>query len=387
MRRGAVIVAYRGHEWLDRAIASALVAGDEVVVVDNGSDGEAVSAVARRLGARAVRLPTNTGFPAAVNAGVAALGGADVIGLLNDDAFAAPDWIDRCAAVLADPDIGAVSPKLLLAHPYAEVRLDDEPWFAPPDGRPLGRMVRTATAGPVDVLAGLLGPGVHALEDDGSGRWRWTAGRERFYVPLPGGAEPGDVLLDGEPVAGRVERVVDLVNNAGSYLSAEGHGGDYGFETPDGPSFAEARDCFAACGAAMVFRRETWARLGPFPASFFAYNEDTDWCWRARLAGLRIRYEPAAVVRHVRGFSTGGAARFRLMAARNRYHMLARNAPIPLLRAQVGRLGEPHQPPGLTRAAWPRVLRGLAERPRLARGWRLSPAEVFGAWAGVGETW
>jgi hypothetical protein len=195
------------------------------------------------------------------------------------------------------------------------------------------------------------------------------------------------VLLDGEPLSGGVERVVDLVNNAGSYLSAEGHGGDYGFETPDGPAFATARDCFAACGAAMVFRRETWVRLGPFAASFFAYNEDTDWCWRARLAGLRIRYEPGAVVRHVREFSTGGAARFRLMAARNRYHMLARNAPIPVLRAQVGRLGEPHQPPGLTRAAWPRVLRGLAERPRLARGWRLSPAEVFQAWAGVGETW
>lgn len=382
-----MIVAFRGHEWLGCSVASALAAADEVVVVDNGSEGGAVSQEARRRGARALRLPANAGFPAAVNAGVAALPGADVVGLLNDDAVAAADWLDRCAEVLADGDVAAVSPKLLLVHRYVEVRLDDEAWFAPPDARPLGRMLRKVSAGGIDVLTGILGPGVHAMEEDPSGRWRWSAGRAPFYVPLADGAHPADVLIDGETLGPRAVRIVDLVNNAGSYLSAEGHGGDYGFETPDGPAFATARDCFAACGAGMAFRRDTWEQVGPFPASFFAYNEDTDWCWRARLAGLRIRYEPSAVIRHVREFSTGGADRFRLMAARNRYHMLARNAPLPVLRWQLRRLGEPHQPPGLSRTAWPRVARGLAERIRLSRSWRVPPAEVFAAWAGVEETW
>jgi GT2 family glycosyltransferase len=387
VRRGAVIVAFRDHEWLERAVASALAASDEVVVVDNGSDGETVSATARRLGARAVRLPSNRGFPAGVNAGVANLAAAEVIGLLNDDAIAAPDWIDRCTGVLAAGDVAAVSPRLLLAHPHAEVRLDDTPWFAPGDTRPLGRMLESATVGKQDVLSGILGAGIHRLEHDTSRRWRWTAGPEPFYVPLPDGAAAENLVLNGEPAAGAVVRVVDVVNNAGSYLSAEGHGGDYGFGAPDGPPFTEARDCFAACGAAMVFRRDTWDRLGPFCTSFFAYNEDTDWCWRARLAGMRIRYEPASVVRHVRQLSTGGSERFVLLAARNRYHMLARNAPLPVLRAQLRRLPEPHQPPGLAQAAWPRTLRGLAERVRLSRGWRVSPAEVFEIWAGVGETW
>lgn len=387
MGRAVVIVAFRSHEWLGRSVASALAAADDVVVVDNGSPDSAVSEEARRQGARAVRLPANAGFPAAVNAGVAAVRGTDVVGLLNDDALAAPDWLDRCAEILEDGGVAAVSPKLLLVHRYVEVRLDDEPWFAPPDGRPLGRRIHKVSAGGVDVLAGLLGPGIHAVEEDASGRWRWSAGRAPFYVPLPDGAGPSDVLLEGETLGERAVRVVDLVNNAGSYLSFEGHGGDYGFETPDGTAFAGGRDCFAACGAAMVFRGETWRRIGPFAASFFAYNEDTDWCWRARLAGLRIRYEPSAVVRHVREYSTGGAERFRLLAARNRYHMLARNAPLPLLRAQLRRIREPHQPPGLARAAPPRVVRGLGERVRLSRGWKLRPAEVFGTWAGLEETW
>ena len=67
----------------------------------------------------------------------------------------------------------------------------------------------------------------------------------------------------------------------------------------------------------MVVRAETFARLGGFAESFFAYYEDFDWCWRARLAGLKLGYEPSGVVRHVGGASSGGPAsdRVRYLAA------------------------------------------------------------------------
>jgi hypothetical protein len=192
------------------------------------------------------------------------------------------------------------------------------------------------------------------------------------------------VLVNGEAVEGRV---VDLINNAGSYLSALGYGGDYGFLAPDGPDFDAPADRFAACGAAMAVRAETFARLGDFAASFFAYYEDLDWCWRAQLAGLRVRYEPAATVRHVRSVSTGSEPRFAAMAARNRLHCLARNAPLGVVCWQVRQTRGSPGPPGARRATLARVARGLGERRFLARHWVLSPVEVFARWAAVGETW
>ena len=89
--------------------------------------------------------------------------------------------------------------------------------------------------------------------------------------------------------------------------------------------------------AALVARAETFRRIGGLAESFFACYEDTDWCLRARLAGLTIRYDPSAVVHHVGGATTGGPAapRVRRLAARNRIHTLARNAPLSVLRHEL----------------------------------------------------
>jgi GT2 family glycosyltransferase len=56
----------------------------------------------------------------------------------------------------------------------------------------------------------------------------------------------------------------------------------------------------------MAMRREVFERLGGFSPGFFSYYEDIDWSWRAQLAGMRIRYEPATVIRHIGGVTSGG---------------------------------------------------------------------------------
>src|SRR5262245_46226894 len=123
-----------------------MVQADEVIVVDNGSVAGEVSAIARDGGAVVVRLPANAGFPGGVNAGVGASTG-DVIALLNDDAMADPGWIESAIPTLSEPDVAAVSPKLVFAHPYAEVRFDDQPRFVGADPRPLGRAIRSVNVG------------------------------------------------------------------------------------------------------------------------------------------------------------------------------------------------------------------------------------------------
>ncbi len=52
-------------------------------------------------------------------------------------------------------------------------------------------------------------------------------------------------------------------------------------------------------GAALALTRATLTRIGPLDEGFTpAYYEDTDWCYRARAAGLRVVVCPQAVVTH-----------------------------------------------------------------------------------------
>ncbi len=61
----------------------------------------------------------------------------------------------------------------------------------------------------------------------------------------------------------------------------------------------EARAVDWAVGAALLMRRSALDELGGFDERFFMYAEDLDWCWRAGQRGWEIRFEPAALVRHV----------------------------------------------------------------------------------------
>ncbi len=384
-----VVVSHRLHRWLPACLASVAGQCDEIVVVDNGSAGGEVGATARKAGARVVCLPSNRGFPAGVNAGVAAASG-DVVALLNDDAMAEPGWLASAAALLGRPDVAAVAPKLVFALPFAELRFDDEPRRIGADDRLLGRAIRTATVAGVDVLERLVGPGVHALEhgelNGQPGPWRWTAGRAPIYAPL-GPDDAGDVVVDGEPapVIGRTT----LINNAGSYLSSEGWGGDFGYLSPDDGRFDQPAERFGACGGAMVTTAATLARVGPFAGSFFAYYEDVDWCWRARLAGLRVLYEPTGVVRHVGGVTSGGplAVSVRDLAARNRLLCLVRNAPMGVAVAQVRRALAGAPPAGFRRAVAYRLPTAVAGRTGSTARRLQRFAEVWDRWSGVDETW
>jgi len=383
MSVSVVVVAYRAHQWLAASLESVREQTDDLVVVDNGSAGEAVSGVARACGARVVRAAANRGLAAGVNRGVAAASG-DAVALLNDDAFAPPGWLAGAARVLEDETIAAVGPQLVYATSAAEVVLDDDVHRVAGDTRPLGRRVTSVTVGGLDVLASVSGPGVHALESDGGVRWRWTSGPDPFYVPLAGGAAATDVRVNGDPVD--VRRVVDLVNSAGTTISGRGYAADIGDGLPVGPAVDVATDRFGVCGAALVARTDVVRRIGPWWERFFLYYEDVDWCWRAQLAGMRIRYEPAAVVRHVGGASTGGehGAGIRRLSLRNRVLCLARNAPSAVARAEIGEvLAHPgrFRTSGLWSAVAGNAPAAVAARRRLQRAWVRSPAEVWDAWA------
>ena len=58
-------------------------------------------------------------------------------------------------------------------------------------------------------------------------------------------------------------------------------------------------------GAALLVRGEALTALGGFDSQFFMYSEETDLCRRIRRAGWRVVYDPAAIVIHAEGRSSG----------------------------------------------------------------------------------
>jgi hypothetical protein len=368
-------------------LASVVDQADQVVLIDNGSEGALASAIGRRAGVEVVRSPVNLGFAPAVNLGARSATG-DVLALLNDDATAGPNWLAAATTALADPSVAAVGPKVVLARRYREIVLPDEEWRAPGDDRPLGRQVRSVQVNGAELLAGVAGPGLHRLESDGQGdRWRWTAGPRPWYVPLPEDEGDTDIRIDDlSPPPGPVVR---LVNSSGAFLDNRGYAGDIGADTADDGRFDLAGERFALSGVAFATTMGTWRRLGPFASRFFAYYEDIDWCWRARLAGMKVIYDPSATVEHRRSASSGGEhqPRVRVMAERNRTLTLVRNGPLH----RVGRgLSDRARngPDGGVRAGIAHLLPwGAASRVILARSWRLRPEEVWSRWAGVGVEW
>ena len=384
-----IVVSYRPGDWLEPCLMSVREQAAELIVVDNASTGAQASIIARRCGAKALRTRHNVGFAGGVAVGLGEARG-DVIGVLNDDAVAEPGWLDSAAAGLADPTVGAVTPKVLLEGRFAEVTVPDEAWFAPGDARPLGRQVRSLTVDGRDVLASAVGGGLHEVETGPGGaddRWRWTAGPRPFYVPLGPSGPDADILVDGETaVRGPV---VPVVNHAGSFLRGHGIAGEYGLGVPDDGRLDRTADRFGFSGTAPVFRADTLRRLGAFAPQYFAYNEDTDWCLRAHLAGLRVVYDPAARVRHRLSATSGGTAalRVRRLSQRNALLCLVRNAPAAVAWPHVTeRLARGWRDP-VARQLAAKLPWAVSSRLALARHWVHDPSEVWEEWADRDTTW
>lgn len=307
----------------------------------------------------------------------------DVVAVLNDDAVASPDWLVRAESLLVEREVAAVGPKIVLEGRFAEFRFDDERWYSPGDPRPLGRQLKSVTTlDGKDVMPRLIG-GIHRLEQAGDQRWRWTAGREApVYLKLDDDG-PRALVVDGSEVA--PDRVVTLLNAAGSYLRRDGYTGDCGDSTADDGQYSEPRECFALTGAALVTTADTIARVGGLARHFFNYYEDTDWCWRARLCGLRNVCDPTTTVVHVRGQTSGGTTghRVQYLAERNRLLCLMRNAPLDLAARETRRKRTGGGDDGVAEELWRWTPVGLAGRLANRRRWVMSPREVFERWAGV----
>lgn len=72
---------------------------------------------------------------------------------------------------------------------------------------------------------------------------------------------------------------------------------------------SSVRDVDWVSGAALMFPRAVFERLGGWDAGFFLFSEDVDFCRRVHDAGLRVVYYPHVAVYHEIGVSKRAPAR------------------------------------------------------------------------------
>ena len=91
-----IVPVWNGRDLVERLVKSLCAQTHpavEILIVDNGSEDGAPEA-AERLGARVIRMGSNTGFARAVNRGIQECK-TEWLAIVNSDVELAPDWLER----------------------------------------------------------------------------------------------------------------------------------------------------------------------------------------------------------------------------------------------------------------------------------------------------
>ncbi len=107
---------------------------------------------------------------------------------------------------------------------------------------------------------------------------------------------------------GKLYRDLDsyIIDSTGINIKKSRRAVDRGSGEVDQGQYDDMINVFGVSGAAAVYKREMIDMISEdgrfFDESFFAYKEDVDVSWRARLAGWEICFVPKAIAQHERGW-------------------------------------------------------------------------------------
>ena len=340
-----IVLTYNGKKYLDALFASfsaAAVSGFtwEIVLVDNASTDGTAEYVREHLEPRFPNLryiysQDNTGFAGGNNLGARKARGEYIL-FLNNDTAITPNFLQNMLGCIRKTNAGIVGGKLVFYYDFipvdviphgggltltSRIGINDESW--PVDAKFVQHIAHRGE------LLYIREPGrlyVPLLQGPGAYTFTWDITEGGGTVVCGGhkmSADRGKVIL----TAAECERhSVTLIQNAGTAVNEEYNGYDIGFCEEDHGQYDAPRELEAACGAAMIMRRDVFLTAGGFDDTFFMYYEDVDLSYRVRAMGHRIRFCPEALVRHIHtGSSQEWSPFFMYYVYRNRLLFILKN--------------------------------------------------------------
>lgn len=121
----------------------------------------------------------------------------------------------------------------------------------------------------------------------------------------------------------------EIIDNAGDLYTVLGWAVARGKGRPV-TAFGKEAAIFSSCGGAAIYRMEAIRKIGVLDEQHFAYLEDVDLGYRARIYGYKNRYLPKAKVYHVGSATTGTQYNEKkvFLAARNSIYLIYKNMPV-----------------------------------------------------------
>jgi GT2 family glycosyltransferase len=120
----------------------------------------------------------------------------------------------------------------------------------------------------------------------------------------------------------------ELIDSAGDFYCALGWAFARGKDRKT-EAFSKETSVFSACAGAALYRKAVFEKIGDFDENHFAYLEDLDIGYRARIFGYQNWYAPKAKVYHV-GSGTSGSRynQFKIRySSRNNIYLIYKNMP------------------------------------------------------------
>lgn len=122
----------------------------------------------------------------------------------------------------------------------------------------------------------------------------------------------------------------EQIDSAGIAVDRAGIAWDRRGGDVDLPAERDVVEVFGPCGGAGMYARSMLEQIGGLDDDFFAYLEDVDLAWRARLAGWRCVFQPQARALHAHSATLGDASPLkRFLLARNKIWLVVKNYPQP----------------------------------------------------------
>lgn len=121
----------------------------------------------------------------------------------------------------------------------------------------------------------------------------------------------------------------ETIDDAGDLYCALGWAFAIGKGRPE-RNYRERYPIFAACGCAAVYRKSILDKIGGLDENHFAYLEDIDLGYRAKIYGFRNIFVPDARVYHVGSASSGSRYNaFKVdLSAKNSVYLIYKNMPL-----------------------------------------------------------